>query len=192
MTDFVLVHGAWGGSFAWDRLKADLAAAGHRVAFLFQSHRALVVRRQQHVKGRAVLDLGIERAGGAKAEHQHLPLPPAQPDHQPSGQHPQQLLGDLRAILDPALERLAVHRHRAHLGDGGGAGGSRPGVEDRQLAEHVRRAHDRQQVLPAVRGPPTDLHLAGDDDVQPIAGLTLGEYRVPTREIDRLQLLGQR
>ncbi|MEL0209307.1 MAG: alpha/beta hydrolase [Novosphingobium sp.] len=31
MTDFVLVHGAWGGSFAWDRLKADLAAAGHRV-----------------------------------------------------------------------------------------------------------------------------------------------------------------
>ena len=31
MTDFVLVHGAWGGSFAWDRLKADLTAAGHRV-----------------------------------------------------------------------------------------------------------------------------------------------------------------
>ncbi len=31
MTDFVLVHGAWGGSFVWDRLKADLEAAGHRV-----------------------------------------------------------------------------------------------------------------------------------------------------------------
>lgn len=31
MTDFVLVHGAWGGSFAWERLKADLTAAGHRI-----------------------------------------------------------------------------------------------------------------------------------------------------------------
>jgi len=30
VTDFVLVHGAWGGSWAWDRLAADLRAAGHR------------------------------------------------------------------------------------------------------------------------------------------------------------------
>lgn len=31
MTDYVLVHGAWGGGWAYDRLAADLRAAGHRV-----------------------------------------------------------------------------------------------------------------------------------------------------------------
>jgi pimeloyl-ACP methyl ester carboxylesterase len=31
MTDYVLVHGAWGGSWTYDRLAADLRAAGHRV-----------------------------------------------------------------------------------------------------------------------------------------------------------------
>ncbi|MFM9936780.1 MAG: alpha/beta hydrolase [Novosphingobium sp.] len=31
MTDYVLVHGAWGGSWAYDRLAGDLRAAGHRV-----------------------------------------------------------------------------------------------------------------------------------------------------------------
>ena len=28
MTDYVLVHGAWGGSFGYDRVAADLRAAG--------------------------------------------------------------------------------------------------------------------------------------------------------------------
>lgn len=32
MTDYVLVHGAWGGGWAYDRLAEDLVAAGHRVA----------------------------------------------------------------------------------------------------------------------------------------------------------------
>ncbi|MBA4355098.1 MAG: alpha/beta hydrolase [Novosphingobium sp.] len=31
MTDYVLVHGAWGGGWAYDRLAASLRAAGHRV-----------------------------------------------------------------------------------------------------------------------------------------------------------------
>ena len=31
MIDYVLVHGAWGGSWAYDRLAASLRAAGHRV-----------------------------------------------------------------------------------------------------------------------------------------------------------------
>ena len=35
---------------------------------------------------------------------------------QPAGQHPQQLLGDLRPIRDPGTQCVAVHRHRAHLG----------------------------------------------------------------------------
>ncbi len=31
MTDYVLVHGAWGGGWSFDRTAADLHAAGHRV-----------------------------------------------------------------------------------------------------------------------------------------------------------------
>jgi len=31
MTDYVLVHGAWGGGWSFDRTTADLRAAGHRV-----------------------------------------------------------------------------------------------------------------------------------------------------------------
>lgn len=31
MTDYVLVHGAWAGSWSYDRLAADLRSAGHRV-----------------------------------------------------------------------------------------------------------------------------------------------------------------
>ncbi|WP_338466648.1 alpha/beta hydrolase [Novosphingobium sp. ZN18A2] len=31
MTDYVLVHGAWGGGWTFDRLAADLRHAGHRV-----------------------------------------------------------------------------------------------------------------------------------------------------------------
>jgi pimeloyl-ACP methyl ester carboxylesterase len=31
MTDFVLIHGAWHGSWCWTRVRRLLAAAGHRV-----------------------------------------------------------------------------------------------------------------------------------------------------------------
>lgn len=34
MTDYVLVHGAWGGSWGYDRLAANLRAAGHRVVLV--------------------------------------------------------------------------------------------------------------------------------------------------------------
>ena len=110
---------------------------------------------------------------------------------QPSGQHAQQLLGDLGAVGDPRPQRVSVHRHRAHLGDGGGAGSPRARVEDRQFAEHVRRAHDGQQILASIGRAATDLHLPRDDDVQPIARFPLGEDCVSTGEVDGLQLLGQ-
>ena len=111
---------------------------------------------------------------------------------QTAGQHAQQLLGDLGPVGDPRAQRFAVHRHRSHLGDGGGARGARARVEDGQLAEHVGRSHDRQQILPAVRRAATDLHLAGDDDVQPVPRLPFGEHGVSAREVHGLQLFGQR
>ena len=30
MADYVLVHGAWGGAWAWDRLARELGERGHR------------------------------------------------------------------------------------------------------------------------------------------------------------------
>jgi hypothetical protein len=111
---------------------------------------------------------------------------------QAAGQHAQQLLGDLGAVGDPGAQRVAVHRYGAHVGDRRGAGRPRAGVEDRQLAEHVRRSHDREQILTPVGRAAADLHLARNDDVQPVARLPLGEYGVPTREVDGLQLFGQR
>ena len=43
--------------------------AGHGGALLFQPGRRFVVGGQQHVERRAVLDLGVERAGGAERQH---------------------------------------------------------------------------------------------------------------------------
>ena len=59
------------------------------------------------------------------------------------------------------------------------------------LAEHVGRTGHHEQVLPAVRRLAPDLHLAGDDDVEPVTRLTLGEDRRATRELRGLQGLRQ-
>jgi hypothetical protein len=48
------------------------------------------------------------------------------------------------------LELVVAHRHDLRLGDRGGRGGARPGIEQRQLAEHLAGAEDGQQVLAAV------------------------------------------
>jgi hypothetical protein len=110
---------------------------------------------------------------------------------QPAGEHAQQLFGDFGAIGDPCPQRVAVHRDRANFGDGGGARRPGAGVEERHLAEHVRGAHDGEQVFLAVRRTVADLDLARNDDVDPVAGLTLGEHGVPAGEVDGLQLFGQ-
>ena len=69
---------------------------------------------------------------------------------QTSGQHTQQLLGDLGAVLDPGAQCVTVHRDGAYLGDSRGRRRARTRVEDGQFAEHVRRSHDGQQVLASV------------------------------------------
>ncbi len=70
-------------------------------------------------------------------------------------------------------------RGQARVGHDGRGRGTRAGVEQRQLAEHVGGAHDRQHVLAAVGGPAPDLHLALEDDVEGVALLALGEHGLP-------------
>jgi hypothetical protein len=91
-----------------------------------------------------------------------------------------------------SVGRVTIHRDRAYCGDGGGARRPRAGVEDRQFTEHVGRAQDREKRRLAVRRPVADLDLAGNDDVQQVAGLTLGEHHVPAWEVGGLQVAGQR
>ena len=110
---------------------------------------------------------------------------------QAAGQHAQQLGGDVRVIVDPAVQQVGVHRRGGDLGDAHGRGGARAGVEDGQLAEHVGGAHDGQQVLAAVGGVAREFHLAVDDDVQAVARLTLVEDGGSPGEAHGFQLVQQ-
>ena len=67
-----------------------------------------------------------------------------------------------------------------HRGRGRGAGAR---VEQAELAEHLTRAEDGQQVLPAVRARPAELDLALGDDVERLAGVALGEQLVAALEM---------
>jgi len=49
-------------------------------------------------------------------------------------------------------------------------------------------AHDRQQMVAAVGGAAADLDLAGNDDVEPVAGLSFGEDSLPAREVNLMQV----
>ena len=66
------------------------------------------------------------------------------------------------------------------------------GVEEGQLADHVGRAHQRDQVLPAVGGAPPELHLAAHDDVKTVARLALVEDDLALADVDNVHLLGER
>src|SRR5699024_10639204 len=68
---------------------------------------------------------------------------------------------------------------------------ARARVEDGQLAEHVGRAEDRQQVLAAVRRLAGELHLAGGDDVQAVALLALADDHVTLRVLLARQVITQ-
>ena len=75
-----------------------------------------------------------------------------------------------------------AHRDDLGLGDGGGGGGARARVEQRQLAEHLARAEDRQEVLAAVAAGAAELDLALADDVEPVALVALVEEDVAALE----------
>src|SRR5262249_3895346 len=60
---------------------------------------------------------------------------------------------------------------------------ARSGVEQAELAEHLTRPEDRQEVLPAVRARPAELDLALADHVQRLAGVALGEELVAPLQV---------
>ena len=110
---------------------------------------------------------------------------------QAASQHAQQLLGDLRVLADPVVQHGGVHRRRVQLRHADGGRGARTRVEDGQLAEHVGGAHDGQQVLAPIHRVAGELHLAADDDVQPVTRFALVEDGGATRQIDGIQLLDE-
>ena len=65
-------------------------------------------------------------------------------------------------------------------GDGGRRRRAGARVEEAELTEHLAGAEYGEQVLAAVGGAAAELHLAGGDDVEPIAGLALLEQHVTT------------
>ena len=69
-------------------------------------------------------------------------------------------------------------RGERRVGDRGDGGGARARVEQRQLAEHLAGAEDRQQVLAAVGGGAAELHLAVGDDVELVALVALVEQHL--------------
>src|SRR5262249_21449214 len=109
---------------------------------------------------------------------------------QPAGQHPEQPLGDLRPLGDPLPERLLGHPGQPGVGHRHGGGGPRPRVEQRQLAELVRRPHQRDQILPAVGRTTTQFDLASQYDVQAVARLALVEDHLAALDVDVLKLGG--
>src|SRR5262249_37678874 len=94
---------------------------------------------------------------------------------QPPGEYPQQLLGDLGPVGQPGAQGLLAQPGQPYVGDRGRGGRTRPGIEDGQLPDGVGGAHDRDQVLPAVGRAATELDLAGQHDVQAVAGLAFVE-----------------
>ena len=60
------------------------------------------------------------------------------------------------------------------------------------ISSNMSEAHDGEQILLAVRRTDADFDLSRNDDVQPVAGLTLAEHGVPAWEVDALKLLGER
>jgi hypothetical protein len=76
----------------------------------------------------------------------------------------------------------------SHTHSGGGA---RAWVEDGQLTKHIRWAHHGEEVLTAVSGVASELHLAGGDDVQAVTWLVLFEDGSTAWEAYGLQLLDQ-
>ena len=102
---------------------------------------------------------------------------------EPAGELEQQPARDLGAAVEPAAELVVAQALHRAVGDGGDRRGARAGVEQGQLAEHLTRAEDRQQVLAAVGRRAPELDLAVGDDVEPVALVALVEQHVAAADL---------
>jgi hypothetical protein len=82
---------------------------------------------------------------------------------------------DARALQQHRTKIVMVERSESAVRDSGRCRRTRPGIEQRQLAEHLAGTEHRQQVLAPVRGGARDLHLAVEDDEQAVAGIAFAE-----------------
>jgi len=111
---------------------------------------------------------------------------------QPAGQDPQQLLGDFVAIGDPCPRRASRSFETARTSVMVVAVDVRGPGSKTDISPNMSEVHDGEQILLAVRRTDADFDLSRNDDVQPVAGLTLAEHGVPAWEVDALKLLGER
>jgi glyoxylase-like metal-dependent hydrolase (beta-lactamase superfamily II) len=111
---------------------------------------------------------------------------------QPLRQRPQHVQRDLGPLAQPAHQRLVLQRAEQRVGHRTGRRGARPRVEQGQLAEHLTRADDAQQVLAAVRGGAGQLHLAVDHHVQGVTVVALHEQVLTAGQLHLCHLHAER
>ena len=83
------------------------------------------------------------------------------------------------------VELLVAGDAALDVSDGANRRGTRPGVDQAHLAEHVARPESAERLGLAAL-PDADLHRPRDDDIGRIAGLALGDDPVPGRKSDGL------
>ncbi len=111
---------------------------------------------------------------------------------QAGGELGQQAVGHVGAAVEPAQQVVVRQGVERHVGHRGHRRRARTRVEQRQLAEHLAGAEDRQQVLAAVAGGAAQLHLALGDDVELVAGVPLVEEHLAATQPDRAERAAQR
>jgi len=77
------------------------------------------------------------------------------------------------------------------LGDGSGGRGAGTGVEEAELAKHLARAQDGQEVLAAVDAGTPELDLALADHVEPIPTVAFAKEDVAALEVRSCHRLHQ-
>jgi glyoxylase-like metal-dependent hydrolase (beta-lactamase superfamily II) len=100
---------------------------------------------------------------------------------QPLRQRPQHVQRHVRPLSQPRHQRLMLERRQQRVGHRARGRGPRPGIKQGQLAKHLTRANNAQQVLPAVGRRPRQLHLPVQHHVQGVAILALVEQVLAAR-----------
>jgi hypothetical protein len=104
---------------------------------------------------------------------------------QSTGELPEESAGDLWSSGQPVHQLVVFEGPDLTGGDRRRRGGPGARIEERELAEHLARPQDGEQVLPTGRSAPTELDLSADHDVEPVLGIALVEQDLTLVELDR-------